>query len=552
MSTPAPAAPAAPAGPTVPPAPSARSAVTGTRRLLHASLRHDRRRLAPWIVLPTALSASSVLVYPVVFPTAADRAALAASIGVNPAFDLIFGPASDLTTADGFNAWRSLALGGFLAALGAIFAVTRASRAQEDSGQAELLASGVLGRQSRLLTAAGLAFAVMLVLGIVAAFVTILCGGEPVPSLLIAATFTATGWMFAGVAAVTAQLGSDARTANALAVGTLAVLFLLRGFAYAVSAPQWSIWINPLGWMTQTRPASGNHWWPLLLAVALSAVLLAVAFRLQSRRDFGQGVLPATPGPDRGTVRSPWALAVRLNRGPLVTWTVAATVLGVMFGSLTTSLADILEPDSGFGSILASGAAGPQELVFAFLATVLSIIGVLAAVPGVQVLLKVRSEEVQDRVEPVIAAAVARRRYYAANVVLGLLAPTVYLLIAGTIVALLASGADLGVTFGEALLQAIATVPAVWTVVAVSVAVVGARPAASAAAWAGVLVSFALTLLGPTLGLADWALGISPFWHVPSVAAASPDASGLLWISSVTLLLLVVGFAGFRSRDLAR
>src|SRR5699024_12531907 len=46
----------------------------------------------------------------------------------NPALGLIFGPAFDLATTDGFNSWRSLALGGFLTALGAILTVTRATR----------------------------------------------------------------------------------------------------------------------------------------------------------------------------------------------------------------------------------------------------------------------------------------------------------------------------------------------------------------------------------------------------------------------------------------
>ncbi|MGB8021944.1 MAG: hypothetical protein WCF04_12000 [Candidatus Nanopelagicales bacterium] len=528
------------------------TALTGTAPLLRASLRQDGRRLAPWIVLPTALSASSVLVYPWVFPTVAERAALAGAIGANPALGLIFGPAFDLTSVDGFNAWRSLALGGFLAALGAIFTVTRASRGQEDSGQAELLASGVMGRETRLVTATAMAFLGMLILGVVAGVVTILCGGDPTASTLLAATFTATGWMFAAVAAVTAQLGSDARTANSLAVGTLAMLFLLRGFAYSIDAPAWTVWINPLGWMTETRPASGNHWWPLLLAVTLSIALIGVAFALQARRDFGQGAIPARPGPDRGAVRGTGRLAVRLNRGPLITWTIAFAALGVVFGYFTTSVKDILSSDSAVQQILAAGAASGEALISAFLVTVLSLIGILAAIPGVQVMLKVRAEEMEDRVEPIMATAVPRPRYYASNVALALLAPSLYVLLAGTIVAVLASGANLGISFTDALRQAVATVPAVWTVVAISVAVVGARPIVSLAAWIGVLASFGLTLLGPTFGLDDWVLAISPYWHIPNTSTPDPDYTGLAWITLFTLAFLTAGFAGFRRRDLAR
>lgn len=527
-------------------------ALTGTAPLLRTTVRFDGRLYAPWIVLATVLTSSSVLVYPWVFPTAADRAGLAAAIGSNPALGLIFGPARDLSTVDGFNSWRTLALGGFLAALGAIFAVTRATREQEDSGQAELLASGVLGRESRLMTATAVGILGSLALGLIAGLVPITLGASASASVLLGATFTATGWMFTGVAAVTAQLGSDARAANSMAVGALGALFILRGFAYSVEAPAWTIWINPLGWLTETQPSTGDFWWPLLLAFALTLLLLGLAFALQTRRDFGQGAVATRPGPARGSVRSTWRLALRINGGPLIAWAVAFVGLGLVFGRFATSADDILAGNPAVMSILAAGATTPDALRGELLVTILSMIGIIAAVPGVQTMLKVRAEEWDDRVEPILATAVARRRYYASNVVLALLESTVYLLIAGSIIAVLVSRADLGLTFVQVVVQALAVVPAVWTITAISVAVVGARPHSRLAAWIGVVASFGLTLLGPTFGLDDWVLAISPFWHVPITTSDSPDLSGLVWISLFTLAFLAIGFAGFRRRDLAR
>lgn len=526
--------------------------LAGTGPLLRASIKHDGRNFVPWIVIVTVLSASSVLAYAWIFPDQQDRMVLAVGVGSNPALGIVFGPAFDLLTSEGFTAWRSLALGGFLTAIGSIFAVTKATRGQEDSGQAELLASGVLGRGSRLLVGIGMAFLGSLAVGLVAAVVTVLCGGGWQASLLLAATFTVTGWMFGAIAAVTAQLGSDSRTANSFAVGTLGVLFLLRGFAYSVDAPSWTIWANPLGWMTETRPASGDHWGPLAYSIALTAVVLVVAFVLQARRDFGQGVIAPRPGPARGNVRSTWRLALRLSTGPIITWAIGFAALGIVFGNFATSIQDILGQDSTVAGILAAGATTPEALTSAFLVTILSLVGILAAIPGVQIMLKVHTEETEGRVEPVLAGAVHRNRYYASNVILALAVPAVYLLIAGLLIAALASGADIGVDFGDALLQAVATVPAVWTITAVSIAVVGARPQVSIAAWIGVLGSFALTLLGPTFKLWDWAMAISPFWHIPSVTDTDADWAGLGWITLVTLALLVIGFIGFRRRDLAR
>lgn len=528
------------------------AAIAGTAPLLSASMRYDgRRSIIPWTVIATALAASSVVVYPLIFPEAQDRAALAAAVGANPALSLILGPAFDLSTSDGFAAWRSLALGGFFTALGAIFTVVRTTRGQEDSGQAELLASGVLGRASRLLSGVGLALIGSLLVGLFAGVVTAVCGGDWEASLLLGATFTATGWMFAGVAAITSQLGSDSRTASSIAVAVLGTLFVLRGFSYAVEAPEWTLWANPLGWMTETRPASGDHWWPLLSAVGFTVAALAAAFALQYRRDFGQGVIAARPGPSRGSVRSTARLALRINAGPVVTWALAFIALGVVFGYFTTSIRDLLEGNSAVAQILAAGATTAEGLIFAFLVTVFSLIGIIAAIPGVQAVLKVRSEEANDRVEPVLASSVGRARYFASNVLLAFAFPALYVLLAGILVGAMAASAHIGIDFGDTVLQAVATVPAVWAVIAVSAAVVGALPRLSLVAWLGVIAAFALTILGPTFDLPEGALAISPFWHVPSVTQ-DDDWSGLGFVAVATALLLVAGFVGFRRRDLAR
>lgn len=529
----------------------AAGSTVGTPVLLRASLHHDGRTLAPWLALVTLLSVSSVLIYPWVFPDQADREALQQAVESNPAIGLIFGPANDLLTTDGFNAWRTLALGGFLAAMGAIFMVIRSTRGQEDSGQAELLASGVMGRSTRLLTGVAMALAGSLALGVVAGTLTILCGGGAEASWLLACTWTVTGWMFTAVAAVAAQIGADARTSTSLSIGTLGTLFILRGFASSVEAPEWTLWINPLGWMQETAPAGENLWWPLALGVALTGVLLAVAFALEGGRDFGQGLITPGPGPRRGKARSAWGLTWRLNRGSALTWAIAFVLLGFVFGYFATSITDLISEDSPIAAALASGAANPDDLVGAFLVSVMSLVSIFAAIPSVQVMQRVRSEEMDDRVEPIMATATARPRYYAANVAFALALPVVYMAIAGLVIAALTSGADLGVQFGEVWLQALVMVPAIWTIIGISVLVVGARPRVAVAAWAGVAATFVITLLGPSFKFPDWALGISPLWHAPHLIVTDTDWTGLGWVSLFTAVFLAVGFAGFRRRDLA-
>ncbi|GAA2639418.1 ABC transporter permease [Paractinoplanes durhamensis] len=520
--------------------------LTGAPPLLRAALKQDVRNIGPWIVLISALSATSVLAYAWVFPDLADRQELAATLGSNPALSLIFGVPRDLLTADGFNAWRAGALGTFFAALMTTFIVIRNSRADEDSGQAELLASGVMGRQTRLAVALIMAVQASIGLGIVSWLLTIACGGGLLNSLALSATYTASGIMFAGVAAVAAQIGSDARTANSIAVATIGIAYIVRGYIDASQTGEWATWLTPFGWLEEVRPASGNNAWPLLLAVAFAIVLARVALILHGRRDFGLGMIAPRPGPARaGAVASVWGLALRINRGPLISWLIAFAGLGTVFGFLATSVGDVL----GNSPLVQSNATTEAGLIFAFIVTILQLAGIIASVFGVQIVMRIYAEEVAYRVEPVLAGSLSRAKYLASNAIIAFLAPAAALLIAGTVIGLIAAAAEPGLAAGDVVRQALATVPAVWTIVAVSLATVGARPQVRLAGWLAVVVTFALTLLGPLFKLWDWILGISPLWHVPNVTVAAPGWAGLAGVGLVAVLLTVVAFAGFRRRD---
>lgn len=528
-----------------------RAGLTGIRPLLKVALHQDLRNIAPWVVLISALSASSILAYRWIFPDPQDRAELAATLAGNPALSVVFGAARDLSTPDQFNAWRAGQLGALFAGLMAIVTVVRNSRADEDSGQAELIASGVIARTSRLAVAVLIATVASLALGVICFLLTIACGGDPASTLILASTFTGSGLMFAGVAAIAAQLGSEARTANTIAIATLGTCYVLRGYLDSSGAPDWVTWVTPLSWLERTYPGTDNNPVPLLLALALAVILLVIAFRLQSRRDFGQGLIAPRPGPpDAGVAGNVWGLAFALNRGALITWFLALTGVGVIFGNLATSIGDIIADNPAMAQILASGAANSTALTFAFIATILQIIAIIAAVTGVQVVMRIHNEEVDYRVEPLLAGSLHRGTYLASNAAVAVLGATLALLFAGTALGLVAHAKNGSITTTDVIRQSLVTAPAVWTLVALAVAAVGAAPSRRLIAWLAVIATFGLTILGPTFKLPDWALGFSPLRHVPNVTAATPDWAGLAQLTTVALLFLTIGFTGFRRRDI--
>lgn len=178
---------------------------TGTTHLLRLYLRRDRLVAPLWILL-LSVPLASVYIGSVdaVYPTAADRAAFAASIMASPAQRALYGGIyNDSLGAVGI--WKA-GIFHLLIAVAVIMTVIRHTRADEEVGRTELLDSTVVGRRAGLAAAVLLAFGAALLTGLIG-FAGLATMDIPVAgSLAFSAALTASGLVFAAVAAVAAQL----------------------------------------------------------------------------------------------------------------------------------------------------------------------------------------------------------------------------------------------------------------------------------------------------------------------------------------------------------
>ena len=535
-----------------------RSELTGTGLLVRLVLRRDRWRLLAWIGGVLLLVVTTYTAFEGLFPDAAAIEALSSSIGSNPAFAILLGRAYDLTTAGGFTTWRAVGIASLFLSLMAVFTVVRHTRAEEDAGRTELVASGVVGRHAPLAAATSVAIGACVAAGATAAAALTAASArsgsvDVAGAVALGLALATTGAVLAGVAAIAAQVGSTARTASSLAVATLGTVYLLRGWSAASTGAEWAAWFSPFGWGEQIRPYVENRWWVVALPVATTLALLAAAHALQARRDVGAGLLAQRPGPVGAAphLGGPFALAWRLHRGPFLGWLVAFLVLGALYGSFGSSVGDAFADNEYFQRALAVTGRGGESFTLGFLATVLSIMATIATVHGIQGVLRGRTEEEEGRGEPVLATPVTRTAFFASHVLAGLAGSATILLVGTVVLAVVTlSTVPAGtVTFGQLLVAGLVQVPAMWVVVGVAVALFGLRPRAAHAAWAFLALTFVLTLLGPLLGLPDAVLNLSPFSHVPGYPLDPLRAVPLVSLSLLAAALAAAGFVGFRRRD---
>jgi ABC-2 type transport system permease protein len=99
---------------------------------------------------------------------------------------------------------------------------------------------------------------------------------------------------------------------------------------------------------------------------------------------------------------------------------------------------------------------------------------------------------------------------------------------------------------GAALVQ----VPATWVLAGVTLILFGLAPRFTAVAWGVLGGCLLLGQLGPVLKLAQWAMDLSPFTHVPKLPGSALSAAPLVGLTAVAASAAAVGLAGFRRRDI--
>jgi ABC-2 type transport system permease protein len=179
-------------------------------------------------------------------------------------------------------------------------------------------------------------------------------------------------------------------------------------------------------------------------------------------------------------------------------------------------------------------------------------LGMVTAAFAISLTLRLHQEETAQRAEALLAGAVSRTRWLASHLVFAVIGPAVTLMLAG-LVAGLTYGAAAGDVAGKlptVLGTAAVQMPAVWLLVAVTVALFGLLPRFTPAAW-GVLVAFvAVYLLGSLSNSPRWLLDLEPFTHVPHVGSVDFSAVPLLWLLGIDAVLITLGAIAFRRRDL--
>jgi ABC-2 type transport system permease protein len=539
--------------------------------LLWLRFRRDRVQIIVWVALFALLEVVGHSAVTDTYGTADERESVIRLVMMSPAILMLRGTPQG-TGVDAFQFFLLFGFLGLMIGLMNTFLAVRHTRADEESGRAELVGSTPAGRIAPLLATALEGVILSVAIGVVIGGVAWLYGADASGALLYGAAMAAVGIAYLGVGLACAQLMRTSRGANGLASAIVVLGYAFRAMGDATGAVQpdglsmeagWWSWLSPIGWGQAVAPYTHQLVWPLLLCVGLGVVLFVVSALLQSSRDLDSSIVPERAGRlhARRTLSGPIALVWRTLRNPVIGWVVGGALFGLVLGSVGQTVTDLVNTPEGAETSQAIGQtlsalAGPDAeggLIDLFTSALFGLVALLAAVGGVQAIMRARQDEAGGTAEIVLAAPVSRTHWFFAYLLIGAITVAAVLgfAVLGAFVGLIGAP-DADARRSIVAEAGLAQLPAGLVIVAVAALVFAVVPRLSIAlGWVVVGLAVVLGQFGGLFGFPEWLRDVSPFTHSPIVTADEVDWAAAWVMLGIAVVVAAGATALVRRRDLA-
>lgn len=224
-------------------------------------------------------------------------------------------------------------------------------------------------------------------------------------------------------------------------------------------------------------------------------------------------------------------------------------ILGASYGSVMGDLETYIENLDLMQAILPAGEG--FTLTEQFIPMLMSVISMVSAIPVLLMLLRLAAEERHNRTEPLLARAVSRSRlmgsYLAISVIVS---PLLQLLAATGMWSAAAAVMEEPLPLGMLLNAAMVYLPAMWVMIGPAILLIGILPQGTGLTWLYLGYSFFVVYLGSILQVPEWMATLSPFGHIPQLPVEDVDFVRLSVLTLIAMALTVIGFRGYRTRDI--
>src|SRR5699024_9448096 len=267
------------------------------------------------------------------------------------------------------------------------------------------------------------------------------------------------------------QLVETTSNVTGLSISVLLLSYLIRAIGDVLND---SIsMISPLGWLTRTFAFSENNWWPLVLMFIVGIILIMITMYLYLDRDLESGLLPSKAGNKYAKKYwlSPIGMQIKLYKVGIISWAIGMFIFGASYGSVFGEMDDFISDNEMLKKMVAGSG---DNYIESFLPTLMVIMAIVATIPAIMSLYKIKNEINMQRIENIFAKPVSRTYYFSGFIVISLINAVMMIFLAslGMYIAQ-ASVLDNPFTFWTMIKSGIVYIPAIITFVSIGVLLIG-------------------------------------------------------------------------------
>lgn len=426
------------------------------------------------------------------------------------------------------------------------------TRKEEDLGLTELVRSFQIGRQANSLSVIVETIVINLLLALVIAGVMISFGADSISvegSILFASSIAMSGIMGAGIALLMAQIMPVSSAATGSSLGIMGILYIIRA-GTDMSNINLSM-INPLGWTYLTYPFTTNNWIPIILALVFSVIIIIIAFALEEARDMGAGYLPEREGRvnAKKSLLSIHGLLIRLNRGSIISWLIAFFVLGAAYGAIYGDMQSFIESNEMMKQMFLHANVSIEE---SFTATIMMVMTALVTILPIVIVNKLFSEERNLHLNQIYGTKVKRSQMYFTSISLAIAVSIIGILL--TVVGLGGTAISVMEKSPMNMLDFLAIgynfLPSVLFFTSLAALALGWMPKLGKVVYVYLTYSMFLNYFEGILDLPEWFLKTAPQSWLAKMPMEDFNICTFAIITMVSIILIMIGYFGYKRRDL--
>ncbi|MFU1789655.1 hypothetical protein ACM3BO_14005 [Mammaliicoccus sciuri] len=193
-----------------------------------------------------------------------------------------------------------------------------------------------------------------------------------------------------------------------------------------------------------------------------------------------------------------------------------------------------------------------DHYIEAFLPTLMIIMAIVSTIPALLSLYKVKNELDTHRIELIMSRPISRIKLLSSYLVISLFNAIFMIFIAafGLYIAQ-AAVLDDPFSFWTIIKAGIVHIPAIISFVALGVVLLGWFNKGHFIVYLYLTYTFFVVYLGQLLNIKEWLKDITPFHHIPEIPVEDMDYSGISILIIISVLLIMIGFIGFKRKDIS-